>query len=234
MEQYYIYLDYFLIWPYRLLPGLAGFWLGTAVLAIWCVLLGELSMGAIFLWNREHYAEQTNEMVRMHNLSVRAIQAKDKKSYKAANSFANEHFGKAFFAQAALFAVSLWPVPFALAWLAERFGTIDIPVVPGLDWAMGYPFFLILLYIIERILFSRIKGRLPFFGPVAELQRQTGRGKERMIGWGEVNAGPVAASKSDDNVDTPQDSPNAKDATDTKGATDGGGETGKETNPETN
>ncbi len=187
MELYSLYLDFILIWPYRLVgSGLAGFWLGTSALALWCVLLGEISMAAIFLWNREHYAEQTNEMVRMHNLSVRAIQAKDKKSYKAANAFANEHFGKAFFAQAALFAVSLWPVPFALGWLDQRFGMIKIPVIPGLDWTMGYPFFLILLYIVERVLFSRLKWHLPFFGRVARLQRETGRGKQDMISWNDI------------------------------------------------
>jgi hypothetical protein len=203
MEQYYLYIDTLLIWPYRLIQsGLAGFWIGTAFLALWCVLLGELSMAAIFLWNREHYAEQTNEMVRMHNISVKAIQAKDKKSFKAANTFANEHFGKAFFAQAALFAVSLWPVPFALAWLAERFGGIDIPVIPSLEWSMGYPFFLILLYIVERVLFSRLKPHLPFFARVVRLQREVGRGKQRMVSWSEVGrTGEDASAPTDEKPD---------------------------------
>lgn len=111
-------------------------------------------------------------MVKSHNLTVEALHAGDTEAYRAVNTVAHEHFGKSFFAGAALGISALWPVPFALAWLALRFEGVPIVTVPFMERALGYPFVFLSLYIIARVLFSRISHRLPFFRKVATLRRE--------------------------------------------------------------
>ena len=197
LTQTYQLLDALLIAPYRW-PGnaVAGFYLGTALLALWCVVLGEVSMALAYRFNRRHYTEQTREMVRMHNLSVQAIRARDKASYKASNRFANEWFGRAFFARAALFAVSLWPAPFALGWLAVRFSGVDVHPLPFTDWRAGYGFVFILVYIVVRMLFSRLKPRIPFFATVLEMMKKEGEDQE-ILSWADLGASATPAPDAD-------------------------------------
>lgn len=175
-----------LIFWYRLPADPAvGFYLGTAVLAILCVAIGDLTMGLAYLINRSHYGEQTREMVRMHNLSIKAIQMKDKESFKASNLWANEYFGKTFFCGAALFSVSIWPVPFALGWMAARFTDVPVPL-PFIDASATYLAVFIVLYIVTRIAFSRVKMKLPLF---RELHAAGKRGQdqvEEMLRWSDL------------------------------------------------
>lgn len=181
----YSILDTFLIAPYRLFettPDLA-FWFGTGVLALFCVLFGEISMSLVYLVNRRYYASLNTNMVRMHNISVSAIKQKDKLSYKAANTWANEYFGKVFFAQASLFAVSLWPAPFALAWLQERFAGITITTVPWIDWQLEYPFAFISAYIVLRVGFSRIKPYLPWFAQLTTMHKEDAQQSGELASW---------------------------------------------------
>lgn len=179
-HELYLILDALLIAPYRVLsPAVAGFYLGTFCLTLYCLVLGEISLAAVYVWNREHYANQTREMVRMHNLSIQAIKNKDKESFKATNKVANDYFGKSFFARAALFSVSIWPVPFALGWLDIRFTGIDIHQVPFLGNNLRYPFIFIALYIIVRFTFSKIRPKVPFLGKVARMMQQDGIGNEK-------------------------------------------------------
>ncbi len=179
------FLDPVLITPYRIFtasPDLA-FWFGTQVLAFGCIVLGELSMALVYLFNRSYYARLNQEMVRMHNISVDAIKQKNKSVYKAANSWANEYFGKVFFSQAALFAVSLWPLPFVLGWMQERFSGITIATVPGVGWELEYPFAMIGGYIVLRILFSRIKYRLPVFSKIDAMHKEDARLSNTLASW---------------------------------------------------
>ncbi|GAU09406.1 hypothetical protein [Desulfoplanes formicivorans] len=181
------FLDPVLIAPYRLLspyPDLA-FWFGTLVLALVCIVLGEASMALVYLVNRGYYARLNREMIRMHNISVDAIRQKNKSVYKSANSWANEYFGKVFFAQAALFAVSLWPLPFALGWMQQRFAGIAIATVPGIDWELEYPFALIGGYIVLRFLFSRIKHRLPLFDRIEAMHKEDAQLSGELASWNE-------------------------------------------------
>lgn len=173
------FLDVVLIAPYRL-PGnpVVGFYLGTLVLALWCLFLGKASLDLVWLWNRKHYEREEAEMVRMHNLSVSAIESGDKAAYKAANREANEAFGKSFFAGAALFSVSIWPVPFALAWLASRFGDVDVPVWPG--HAARYNGIFLVLYILARLGMWTVWRRLPLLGRVDRLRREAGARRVRL------------------------------------------------------
>ncbi len=178
-------LDAALILLYRLPEdSLSGFLLGTLALVLACVLAGELAMLGAMRLNRSHYRAQDEEMTRMHNLSIRAVAGGDKTAYKAANKLANEAFGKAFFARAALFSVSLWPVPFALGWMAARFQGVDIPI-PFTDAATHYVAVFLAMYVPARVLFSRIKPRLPLFR--TEIALQAARRGERMLSWSELS-----------------------------------------------
>jgi hypothetical protein len=178
----YELLDAALIAPYRLLANpVAAFWLGTFVLALLCLLLGRLSYDLVWRFNRGHYAKEEGEMTRMHNLSVAAIEAGDKTAYKAANKEANEAFGKSFFAGAALFSVSIWPLPFALAWLATRFEGVDVPLFPG--HAVRYNAVFLGLYILLRLGMWSLWQKLPFFGRTERLRREMAARRVKLRPW---------------------------------------------------
>jgi hypothetical protein len=178
-------LDAVCIAPYRLLGDpVAGFYLGTLVLALLCLLLGKASQDLVWLWNRRHYEREEAEMIRMHNLSVAAIEARDKVAYKAANREANEAFGKSFFAGAALFSVSVWPVPFALAWMAGRFAEVGIPVYPGRT--IRYNAVFLGLYILARLAMSGLWRRMPLLGRVERRRKDAAARRVRLRRWSEL------------------------------------------------
>lgn len=186
-ESVYPIIDSILIAPYRLgLPALASFWLGSAVLAFWCTLGGELSMTLTYIWNREYYTDLNRKMTRMHNISVEAVRHKEKETFKSANKWANEYFGKVFFSHAALFAVSLWPVPFAMGWLQSRFAGIDIHTVPYIDFGLGYPFVFILSYILVRFNFSKVRCYIPFLKKIDEMKAEDAEKAGQMTSWSEL------------------------------------------------
>jgi hypothetical protein len=169
----YVWIDRILIFFYRLFDNpFLGYLFGTAVLCLMCVVLGQLTLAAVFLWNRRRIDDDNREMVRMHNLSIRALRARDKRAYKACNKEANEAFGKVFFTQIAMSLSSLWPVPFALAWMQNRFSAVDftLPVrLPFIGHSVGYLFSAIPIYILVYILFGKIKSKLPFFRNIARI-----------------------------------------------------------------
>lgn len=168
------WLDTFLIAPFRwLLPhDVLGFWLGSAFLCAYCVILGEITSSLLFWCNRHYYTSMQDEMVRAHNLSVQALHAGNKEAYLAVNRQAHERFGKSFFAQAATGMSSLWPLPFALGWMSLRFAGIDVYHIPYTEKTLGYVFVMLALYIPFRILFSRLRGHLPLFSRVEAFRRQ--------------------------------------------------------------
>jgi hypothetical protein len=101
-----------------------------------------------------------------HNLSETALRLGDKESYKAVNKQGLEAFGHSFSLGAAIFCVSIWPMPFALAWLSLRF--IDAPLelpfaMPFVGNTLEYfPSFL-LLYIATRMIYSAIMNRMTWY-----------------------------------------------------------------------
>jgi len=183
-DAVYPYLDAALIFFYRL-PGhsAAGFYLGTLALCMAAVVIGEATYILAYMLNRRHYETSQDEMVHMHNLSIQAITVKDKASFKAANSLANESFGKTFFSQAALFCASLWPVPFLLAWMSLRFRGVGIPFFGA---TVSYVAVFLPLYILCRFGFSRIKGRLPFFSKAQASMRLTAAKREKLMSWSDL------------------------------------------------
>jgi hypothetical protein len=163
MPAFFWMLDPFLIWFYRI-TGYAwvDFFLGTLVLALIAVILGEFTISLAFLAVKKHIDQNTEDTVRYQNLSVDAIAAKDKQAYSAANKLANEAFGKSFFHQIALSAAFLWPIPFALAWMQYRFLEVDFPI-PFTGYSVGYIAVFLPVYVAAYYLFKRVKYRLPFF-----------------------------------------------------------------------
>lgn len=169
----YLWTDRFLISFYRLVDNpILGYYFGTAVLCLMCVVIGQVTLATTFLWNRRSIDHDNQKMLRMHNLSVKALLAKDKKTYKLLNKEANEAFGKVFFSQIAMSISSLWPVPFALAWMQTRFSEVafELPVrLPLLGETVGYLFTALPIYVLMYILFGKIKSKLPFFSYMARI-----------------------------------------------------------------
>jgi len=163
--------DLILIAPYRWLANPAwGWWLGTFILGLWCSLLGELTMAVAMWLNREPIRQVLSDTARRHNQSMRALKAGDGQAYKGINKLANEAFGKAFFLQLAMGMGSLWPAFLAAAWLQARFAGLEIPL-PLVGWQVGYiPGFLV-MYLLSRVIFSRLKRRIPFFKRTLALAR---------------------------------------------------------------
>ncbi|MFH1139679.1 MAG: hypothetical protein V1816_26685 [Pseudomonadota bacterium] len=146
-------------WPDR---AILGFYLGVFCLSAVAALLGDLAFNLAVRADRKRIEEMTRETAKMSNLSLEALQAGDGGSYRACNKMANDAFGKLFFLQAALSMASLWPAPFALAWLQYRFSQVEFPLPFG-GWKLNYIGMFLLIYILTRILYGRLGRRLPFF-----------------------------------------------------------------------
>ena len=178
-----VWLDSILIAPFRWpTDPYAGLWLGSAVLAWYCILLGEAISALLFLVHHRYYTSMQDSMLHYHNLSVDALHAGNKEAYLAANKLAQEDFGKSFFAQATIGLASLLPLPFALGWMATRFEGITVYTFPLVNISAGFVFVFLSVYIISRILFSRfVKKRLPLFREIETIKKQAreARGKAR-------------------------------------------------------
>lgn len=165
--ELYMALDPFFIWVFRI-PAQA--WLGFALGIFWICLvttvIGELSMAGAYFANKRHFAKHSQDMVQNHNLSVQALGCKNKEAWKACNHLANDAFGKNFFSHIALFASSLWPVPFAIGWLYYRFAEVDF-TVPFVG-EIGPSFIFIPAYILFRWLFGKAKPWLPVFRTIKQ------------------------------------------------------------------
>jgi hypothetical protein len=145
---------------------MAGYLLGTVLLAIYCIFIGDLSASLVTLANKKYIRKMQEKMDHNHNLSETALKLGDKESYKAVNKQGLEAFGHSFSLGAAIFCVSIWPMPFALAWLSLRF--IDAPFelpfsMPFIGNTVEYfPSFL-MLYIATRIIYSAIMNRMNWY-----------------------------------------------------------------------
>ncbi len=164
----YHLIDEFLM-PFYRFPGnpLAGYYLGTLVLSLASVVIGELSISIAFRINRKMIARENQEINHYQDLSVEALKAGDKAAFRACNSIANEAYGKSFFSQITLSAASLWPLFIALGWMQYRFGGVEFHLpftIPLAGSAYGYfPTFLF-TYIFMRIVMTRFM-RMTFRSP---------------------------------------------------------------------
>jgi hypothetical protein len=159
-------LDPVLIYLYRLTGyPLVDYYVGTFLLAFLTVLVGEFTISIVFKVNKAHLDRLNARAEKMGRLSEEALRLGDEKSYKAVNKEGNDAFGHLFFNKFGLSAACLWPIFFALAWMQERFADIDLPL-PWVGWKINYVFFFLLCYVLARILFGRIKRKLPYFRAV--------------------------------------------------------------------
>ena len=174
-------LDPVLVCLYRLIGyPLLDYFFGTFLLALLCVVVGEFTISLVFKVNRRHIEKLNAKVEKMSRLSEEALRLGDQASYTAINKEGNDAFGHLFFNKFGLSAASLWPIFMALAWMQGRFAAIDLPL-PVFGWKINYVFFFLLCYVLARILFGRIKRRIPYFRSMHELllaYEQTDRGRE--------------------------------------------------------
>lgn len=187
-DNFYIYLDAVLIAPYRIFEvPIIGFYFGTFVLCMWCILVGEITFRTAARANRNHLNKIRSDAVRMHNLSIKAIAVKDKESYRSCNSQANDAFGKYFFNMITQGAALLWPVPFALAWMGTRFSgvTFELPFpLPIMGDTLGFAVVPVNMYILCRIIWGKVKVHIPQLNTVPGVGLE--EGAEEMISWEEL------------------------------------------------
>jgi hypothetical protein len=156
MPAFFAALDPYLIWFYRL-PGNAyiGFVLGTLVLVLICLVIGEITFWLTTRLMGKHLDRVAGEALRYQDISIEAAKAGDKRSFQAANKVANDAFGRSFFSVCAVSMAKLWPVPFALAWMQYRFLDVAFPI-PGTPWSMGFMGVFIIIYGLVYFLTRRI------------------------------------------------------------------------------
>ncbi|MBL7032460.1 MAG: hypothetical protein ISR97_04695 [Nitrospira sp.] len=156
----YAVIDGFLMLFFRLPESpLAGYWLGTLVLAFASWAIGEYSIALAFRMNKTMIKEENLRIDHFQELSFAALRAGDKSAFKACNGIANEAYGKNFFTQITLSAASLWPLFISLGWMQHRFSDIEF-AIPLTGWTAGYfPTFLI-CYIMVRFLSGKIMRTL--------------------------------------------------------------------------
>jgi len=163
MHPVFLFLDPHLIWFFRITGyPWADFLIGTLVLALMAVVIGEFTISLAFLAVKQRIDRVTEESHRYQNLSLEALKAGDKQAYNAINKLANDAFGKSFFMQFALSAAFLWPIFFVLAWMQHRFLEMEFPI-PGTDWSLGFIGVFIIIYVAAYFLCKRVKYRLPYF-----------------------------------------------------------------------
>lgn len=175
MEQWISLLfekvDPFLIRLFHLAENpVTGFLIGSFLLAMVCVVVGEVTLSLAIRWNRQHIETLKQEIRHNETLSIQAYEMGDQTSYQALNKAANDAWGRHFFSMAAYSAGVLWPVPFALGWMQIHFVPFSFAVVFPLSLVVGdtvgFAFIFIPIYILSRILFKYLHPWLPYFKTV--------------------------------------------------------------------
>ena len=151
-----------ILMPFFRFPSnpLIGYFLGTLILAIMCVALGEASIYLAFRLNKKIIINTNKDMEQYQSLSIKALKAGNKEAYKACNSIANESFGKSFFMQITLGAASLWPLLVALGWMQYKFAAVDFAgqfSFPGSEYVFSYFSTIVFCYFMVRIIFHKMK-----------------------------------------------------------------------------
>jgi len=194
MHPVYLWLDSYLIWFYRLSGSAeANFLLGTLALAVLSLLVGEFTAFLASCIVRRRFEQVAGEAKRYQDLSMEALKAGDRPAYEAANTLANEDFGKSFFMQVALSATFLWPIFFALGWMQHRFLDVEFPL-PFSSFSLGYIAVFLLLYAATYFVFKAVKRRMPYLRPIKELMDASGRSARNLKSFGGPLT-PVAAGK---------------------------------------
>jgi len=195
MQAIYVFLDPFIIGFYRITGyTFLDFLIGTFILAMIAVVIGEFTISIAYLANRKDIDKNTDEVVRYQNISVDAIESGNKKAYTAANKVANEAFGKSFFQQLALATGFLWPIPFALGWMQYRFSDVEFRVV-FTDHSVGYAFAFFPLLAGAYMVFKRIKRKIPYFQGIKRMLDEAEKRHENMRSFADLIAGKEKTQK---------------------------------------
>jgi len=163
MTSFNLFADQYLMAIYRITGHtFVDFLLGTFLLGMVCVVVGEFCISVVFLINRKYIDRHTGEVVRFQNLSVDALVSGNKTAYEASNKLANDAFGRVFFLQIAMSASFLWPIFFVLGWMQHRFADVSFDVL-FTESTVGAGAVFVALYAAAFIIFKRIKYKLPYF-----------------------------------------------------------------------
>jgi hypothetical protein len=153
--------------------SLPDYFIGTMLLALLCVVIGELSVSLAIRFNKRHLDSMTREMRQKEMLAMQAYREGDKPGYKSLNKEATDAWGRHFFTMVAYSAGILWPIPFALGWMQTRFSGVKFELAFPLSLifgqTVGYVFTFIPIYILCRILFKYMRPHLPYFKGVQNL-----------------------------------------------------------------
>jgi hypothetical protein len=194
MHPVYLYLDPYLIWFYRLSDSAeVNFLLGTLVLAIFSLLVGELTSFVAARIVRRHFEQVASKAKKYQDLSMEALKSGDRPAYEAANELANEAFGKSFFMQVALSATFMWPIFFALGWMQHRFQDVTFSL-PFSGFSLGYIGVFLILYVLAYCVSKPVKRRLPYYRRIKQLKDLSGRSAQNLKNFGDLLP-PVAADK---------------------------------------
>ncbi len=167
LQTAFLCMDSILIAPFRILhSSVCSFFLGTWILTLLCIIFGDALHILVSTINAKRLASLQNNMRHYHVLSEKALALGDKASFKAVNAQAHDAFGHYFSFSAALFCVSMCPVPFAMAWLDGRFAGVT-PSLPWDMWIIGQNpstiFWFLLLYIPSRIGYAKLLQRSTWY-----------------------------------------------------------------------
>jgi len=153
-------LDPILIQFYQITGyAFADYLLGTFLLALASALIGKCTISLTFRFGRAHMQELAKELNDRHRLSLAALHEKDDRAFRAINNQATEAYGRYYFNLAAHSMASLWPVPFVLEWMQDRFHEVELPFIHPLSSLLpplGYFATFVLCYILARMLLKLI------------------------------------------------------------------------------
>jgi hypothetical protein len=148
--------------------------IGTFLVALLVVVIGEFTISIVFRINRKHLDRLNDNLKKYSELSQEALRLGDEVSYKALNKQANDAYGHVFFNKFGLSAAVLWPAFFALDWMQPHFAEIGI-AVPLYPSGAHYVVVFLLCYILARILFGRLKRHLPYFKSQYQMLQSYGK-----------------------------------------------------------
>jgi len=137
---------------------LPGYYLGTFVLSVLCLVVGKYSVSFAFRFNRDAIVQNRNEMSRYEDISIMALRAGNSHAFRACNRISNDAYANIFFSQAALSAAALWPAFLALGWMQYRFAGVNFTLlvpVPGANYIFGYVTTFVLCYVIAQRLLEK-------------------------------------------------------------------------------
>jgi uncharacterized membrane protein (DUF106 family) len=182
LNQFYGIIDGPLIYFYRVtgIP-IIGYMIGTFVLSMIAVLIGEVTVSAALKTNMPYLGELTKKMNEKESLAIQAYESGDMKGYKALNKEATDVWGKKFFSMMGHSAAILWPIPFALGWMQTRFEQVAFEIAYPFSLvtdSVGYTFSFFPIYILARIVFGQMRPWLPYFSSVHKNLLQTAAGPD--------------------------------------------------------